>query len=214
MAIANFPLDRASATLLIFAAFAALAGIATMKPALRSGAGLAGVILAACLTISDRSLFDWLVSAIERPSAPGLLLMTMFAISAATGRSYQSVPEFRFGTAMLMLAGLGLYPGAIGFLNYDTYILGYSGYLLPLLLAAILGYAIYRRYVFIALALNIGILGFLLSAGRSLNLWDYVIDPVAWFLAIGSWVAIAVNLLRRKPVAARSIRNFDRLTEV
>ena len=205
MANIGFLLDRASATLLIFAAFAALAGIATMKPAMRIGAGLIGLILAACLTISGRSLFDWLVSAIERPSAPGLLLMIMFAISAATGRSYQSVPEFRFGTAILALGGLVLYPGAIGFLNYDTYILGYSGYLLPLLLAAILGYAIYRRYVLVALALNIGILGFLLSAGRSLNLWDYVIDPVAWFLAIGSWVAIAVNLLRRKPVATPAL---------
>ena len=104
MANIGFLLDRASATLLIFAAFAALTGIATMKPAVRIGAGLIGLILAACVTISGRSLFDWLVSAIERPSAPGLLLMIVFAISAATGRSYQSVPEFRFGTAMLVLA--------------------------------------------------------------------------------------------------------------
>ena len=204
MVIANFLLDRTSAALIIFAAFAALTGIATMKPAARIGAGLIGLILAACVTISGRSLFDWLVSAIERPSAPGLLLMIVFAISAATGRRYQSVPQFRFGTAVLMLAGFVLYPAAIGFLNYDTYILGYSGYLLPLLLAAILGYAIYRRYVLVALALNVAILGFLLSAGRSLNLWDYVIDPVAWLLAIGSWAAIAINLLRRKLVAKPS----------
>jgi len=61
-----------------------------------------------------------------------------------------------------------------------------------------------RRHVFIALALNVAILGFLLSAGRSLNLWDYVIDPVAWLLAIGSWAAIAINLLRRKLVATPS----------
>ena len=202
--IANFLLDRTSAALIIFAVMAALTGIATMKPAARIGAGLIGLILAACVTISGRSLFDWLVSAIERPSAPGLLLMIVFAISAATGRSYQSVPEFRFGTATLMLAGLGLYPGATGILNYDTYVLGYSGYLLPLLLAATLSYAIYRRYVFIAMALNVAILGFLLSAGRSLNLWDYVIDPVAWLLAIGSWAAIAINLLRRKLVATPS----------
>ena len=202
--IANFLLDRTSAALIIFAVMAALTGIATMKPAARIGAGLAGLILAACLTISGRSLFGWLVSAIERPSAPGLLLMIMFAISAATERSYQSVPEFRFGTATLMLAGLGLYPGATGILNYDTYVLGYSGYLLPLLLAATLSYAIYRRHVFIAMALNVAILGFLLSAGRSLNLWDYVIDPVAWLLAIGSWAAIAINLLRRKLVATPS----------
>jgi len=204
MVIANFLLDRTSAALIIFAAFAALTGIATMKPAARIGAGLIGLILATCVTISGRSLFDWLVSAIERPSAPGLLLMIVFSISAVTGRSYQSVPEFRFGTAMLMLAGLRLYPGATGILNYDAYVVGYRGYLLPLLLAAILGYAIYRRYVFITLALNVAILGFLLSAGRSLNLWDYVMDPVAWLLAIGSWAAIGINLLRRKLVATPS----------
>ena len=205
MANVNFLLDRTSATLIIFAAFAAIAGIVTMKPTVRSCVGLIGLILTACLTISGRSLFDWAVSAIERPSAPGLLLMIVFAMSAATGRSYLLVPEFRFGTAVLVLAGLLLYPGAIGFLNYDTYVLGYSGYLLPLLLALILGYAIYGRYVLAAVALNVGILGFLLGAGRSLNLWDYVIDPVAWILAIGSWVAIAVTLLRRKSIAAPEI---------
>jgi hypothetical protein len=205
MADVNFLLDRTSATLIIFAAFAPIAGIVTMKPTVRSCVGLIGLILTACLTISGRSLFDWAVSAIERPSAPGLLLMIVFAMSAATGRSYLLVPEFRFGTAVLVLAGLLLYPGAIGFLNYDTYVLGYSGYLLPLLLALILGYAIYGRYVLAAVALNLGILGFLLGAGRSLNLWDYVIDPVAWILAIGSWVAIAVTLLRCKPVATAAL---------
>ena len=205
MANVNFLLDRTSATLIIFAAFAAIAGIVTMKPTVRSCVGLIGLILTACLTISGRSLFDWAVSAIERPSAPGLLLMIVFAMSAATGRSYLLVPEFRFGTAVLVLAGLLLYPGAIGFLNYDTYVLGYSGYLLPLLLALILGYAMYGRYVLAAVALNLGILGFLLGAGRSLNLWDYVIDPVAWILAIGSWVAIAITLLRRKSIAAPEI---------
>ena len=39
MAIANFLLDRTSATLIIFAAFAALTGIATMKPAARLAPG-------------------------------------------------------------------------------------------------------------------------------------------------------------------------------
>ena len=91
-----------------------------MKPTARSCVGLIGSHLTARWTISGRSLFDWAVSAIERPSAPGLLLTIVFAMSAATGRSYLPVPEFRFGTAVLVLAGLLLYPGAIGFLNYDT----------------------------------------------------------------------------------------------
>jgi hypothetical protein len=64
--------------------------------------------------------------------------------------------------------------------DYDTCVLGYDGYLLPLLLAANLGYAINRRYVFIALALNVAILVFLLSTGAVSN----VIDPLAWIAAV------------------------------
>ena len=204
MVIANFLLDRTSAALIIFAAFAALTGIATMKPAARIGAGLAGLILAACLTISG-------------PVAFRLARLGHRTPFGAWPSADDHICNFGDDRAQLSVGarvplrngdtdawGPGLYPGAIGILNYDTYVLGYSGYLLPLLLAATLGYAIYRRYVFIVLALNVAILGFLLSAGRSLNLWDYVIDPVAWLLAIGSWAAIAINLLRRKLVATPS----------
>ena len=203
----DFLLDRSSAALIVFMAVATMSGIVAKTPTTRAAAGIGGLVIALLITISKRSIFDWAVSAVERPSAPGLLLLVVFAISATTWRSYRLVPEFRFGTGMLVLAGLLLYPGGVGFLNYDTYVLGYSGYLLPMLLAAILIYAVYRHYFLVALALNLGILGFLLSAGRSLNLWDYVIDPVAWFFAIGAWLAIAPGLLSRKPAAAPSLAN-------
>jgi hypothetical protein len=163
--------------------------------------GVAAIVIAACVRISTRSGFEWMVSAIERPSAPGLLLLLVFAFTAVTGRTFDRNAEYRFGTGALVIAGLILYPGAVGFLNYDPYVLGYSGYILPLALVALLAYALYRRYVFIVVALNIAILAFLLNAGRSLNLWDYVIDPVAWFLAIGAWLAIAATFLFRKATA-------------
>jgi hypothetical protein len=203
----DFLLDRSGAALIIFTAVAAISGIVAKTPTARAAAGIGGLIIALLATISHRSLFDWTVSAVERPSAPGLLLLIAFAVSATTWQSYRLVPEFHFGTGMLVLGGLLLYPGAVGFLNYDTYVLGYSGYVLPTLLAAILVYAVYRHYFLVALALNLGILGFLLGAGRSLNLWDYVIDPVAWFFAIGSWLAIALRLLNRKPAEAPSLAN-------
>jgi hypothetical protein len=203
----DFLLDRSGAALIIFTAVAAISGIVAKTPTARAAAGIGGLIIALLVTISHRSLFEWTVSAVERPSAPGLLLLIAFAVSATTWQSYRLVPEFHFGTGMLVLGGLLLYPGAVGFLNYDTYVLGYSGYVLPTLLAAILVYAVYRHYFLVALALNLGILGFLLGAGRSLNLWDYVIDPVAWFFAIGSWLAIALGLLNRKPAEAPSLAN-------
>jgi hypothetical protein len=106
---------------------------------------------------------------------------------------------------MLVIAGLFLYPGAIGFLNYDTYVLVYGGYLLPLMHVAILAYAIYRRYFFVVAILNVSFLAFLLGAGRSLNLWDYVIDPVGWVFAIGAWIAIFVALLIRKAKPRASV---------
>jgi hypothetical protein len=200
MAILNLLLDRSGAALIIFVAAAAAAGIFAKTPRTRAAVGIAAVLVALFVPISHRSAFEWLVSAVERPSAPGLLLLALFAISATTGRAFTSSAQFRFGTLMLVLGGLVLYPAAIGFLNHDTYPEGFAGYLLPLALAAILAYAIYRDYILVALALNVGILAFLLGAGRSLNLWDYVIDPVAWFFAIGVWITILIGALtRRKP---------------
>jgi hypothetical protein len=191
----DFLLDRSSTALLVFTAAAAVSRIIRLSPAARVAVGIAGVIVATLLPISGRSGFEWIVSAIERPSAPGLLLLIVFSISAVTGRRFGQSAEYRFGTGMLFLGGLALYPGAVGFLNYDTYVLGYGGYVLPVILAVILAYAIYRRYFFVMAALDIALVGFLLSAGRSLNLWDYVIDPVAWFLAIGAWITILAGFL-------------------
>jgi hypothetical protein len=200
----DYLLDRSSAGLLVFIAAAALSQIVRLNSVTRIAIGLLAIAAALLIPISTRSAFDWIVSAVERPSAPGLLLLVLFAISATTGRRFESSGEFRFGTAMLVLAGALLYPGAIGFLNYDTYILGYSGYVLPLMLALLIAYALYRRYFFVVTTLNISILGFLLAGGRSLNLWDYVIDPLAWVLAIGAWITIVLTAVagKRKPSAS------------
>ncbi|HVX37044.1 MAG TPA: hypothetical protein VHC71_12590 [Hyphomicrobium sp.] len=201
----DYLLDRSSAALLVFTAAAALSWVVRISPAKRAAVGLAAIAVAALIHISTRSGFEWIVSAVERPSTPGLLLLTLYAITATTGRRFDDRAEFRFGIAILALAGLALYPGAIGFLNYDPYVLGYSGYLLPLVLVAILAYAVYRRYFFVVAALNVGILGFLLSAGRSLNLWDYVIDPVGWMLAIGAWITIFITIVIRTVKPATSV---------
>lgn len=201
----DYVLDRSSAALLVFTAATALSWVVRISPAKRAVVGLAAIAVAALIHISTRSGFEWIVSAIERPSAPGLLLLTLYAITATTGRRFDDRAEFRFGIAMLALAGLALYPGATGFLNYDPYVLGYSGYLLPLALVAILAYAVYRRFFFVVAALNVGILGFLLSAGRSLNLWDYVIDPVGWMLAMGAWITIFITIVIRTVKPATSV---------
>lgn len=199
MWIIDYLLDRSSATLLVFGTFVFLSRIVHFSVPVRIGIGLAALVVMELTPISDRTAFEWLVSTVERPSAPGLLLLIVLTVSALTGARPERNSEYRFGTAALIVAGAVLYPGATGFLNYDTYVLGYSGYTLAAAVGLLLAYALYRRYFFVVAALDIAIIGYLLSAGRSLNLWDYLIDPVGWFAAIGAWLGIIITeaLLRR-----------------
>jgi hypothetical protein len=203
MTVVDYLLDRSSAALLLFMAGAAVAALTRLSSAKRVCAGLAAIAIAASIPISTRSGFDWIVSAIGRPSVPGLLLLATFAVAAVNGRSLNDNRECRFATALLATAGFILYPGAVGYLDYDTYALGYSGYVLPAALVAILVYALYRRYFFVVAALDVAIIAFLLSAGRSNNLWDYIIDPVAWLIGIGTWIFLLVRAVVRRSKAVR-----------
>lgn len=188
-------LNSSNAFLIIFATGAALAGIVNKTPIIRIAAGIVVVVAALCITISDRSLFGWTVSAVERPSVPGFLLLVVLAVSATTGWRVEALPEYRFATLVLAVAGLSLYPGAMGFLDRDPYVVGYSGYLLPSALALVIVYALWRGYLLTAFALNAGIATFLLNAGASRNLWDYVMDPIAWLIGCATWLAFAAGFL-------------------
>lgn len=202
----DYFLDRSSALLLVFTTMVFISRAFRLSIAARIGLGLAALVVTELVPISDRTAFEWLVSTVARPSAPGLLLLLILTISSVGGWRPERNEEYRFGTGVFLIAGLVLYPSAIGFLNYDTYVIGYSGYLLPAAAGAVLAYALYRRYFFIVAALDIAIIGFLLSAGRSLNLWDYLIDPVGWFVAIGAWVGIVVDWLLQRSRATATAR--------
>lgn len=199
----NMLLNSTNAALILFTVAAALAAAFTKSPPLRFGAGLAVIAASLCVSAGPRSLFAWMVSAIERPSFPGFVLLAVLAISATTGRRVATSAEYRFATLMLALAGIALYPGATGFLNADPYVIGYSGYLLPTAVAIVIVYALWSGYFITALALNVGIAGFLLEAGASRNLWDYVIDPVAWIIGCGTWIALVIGFLIKRIIPAK-----------
>ncbi len=152
------------------------------------------VLVALCVSITARSIFSWGVSAVERPSFPGFVLLAVLAVATVRGWRAE-LAEFRFSGLAAAIAGLVLYPAAAGCINYDTYVWGYAGYLLPAAIAILIAYVIYRGYLVTAFALNIAIAGFLLSVGASRNLWDYLIDPVAAIIGIGTSVAFVVRFL-------------------
>lgn len=198
-------LNSTNAILIIFATFAGIASFFTRAPIVRLAAGMIAVLAALVLGISSRSIFAWTVSAVERPSFPGFILLSVLAVSAVTGLRVTKIPEFRFATAVLAFSGSVLYPAATGFLNKDAYIIGYSGYILPMCTAVVIGIALYRGYLVSAFALNVGIASFLLGFGVSRNLWDYLMDPVAWIIGCGTWIAIASGLLMARTKAEKTL---------
>ncbi len=200
----DFLMNRMSAMLIVFIVSAAVAGVVAKSPTRRAAFGIAGVLGAFLIAVSTRSLIEWMTSAVERPSLPGLVVLVVLVIATLNNQRLAASAEFRFGTLMLALAGFALYPAAVGFLNTDTYVLGYSGYLLPIAIAIVLGTAILRGYFITALTLNAAIIAFLAGAGQSRNLWDYVVDPVAWIIATGMWIVLAMQFLaaRFRPAKA------------
>ncbi len=197
----NFLLDHLYVALIAFTVSAVIASFFAKSPRWRFAAGIAGVLVSLCIRVSGRALFERGASVVEWPSPPGLLLLVVLAISATMNRHIEMSAEFRFGTSMIALAGFVLYPASVGFLDSDTYALGYSGYSLPIAIALSLAYAVYRGYLLTALALNVAIGLFLLGAGRSLNLWDYVMDPVAWIIATGSSTFLVARFSSGKALA-------------
>jgi hypothetical protein len=188
-------LNATYTSLILFTVAAAAASIFTKSPMKRIAAGIVLLLISLCVTISARSVLAWGVSAVERPSVPGFVLL--FALALATVRGWLLAPstEFRFATLAAALAGLALYPAAMGFFNYDMYVLGFGGYLLPAAVVAVIAYAIFRGYLITALALNIAVAAYLAGLGESRNLWDYVIDPIAAIIGCGTWIIFAVRFL-------------------
>lgn len=197
----NVLMNSFSAVLIIFTAAAAVAGGFTSSARMRAAAGIAIILMALVIPISTRSIFEWTVSAVERLSLPGLTLVAALAVSAVTGWRVAAAAEFRFATTVLAIAGVALYPAAMGFLDYDVYVLGYSGYLLPIAVALVIGYAIFRGYLLTAVVLNVAVAAFLLGAGESRNLWDYVLDPIAWIISGLTWLLIGAFFLRTRMTA-------------
>jgi hypothetical protein len=87
-----------------------------------------------------------------------------------------------------VVAGVLLYPAALGLTYFDPYALGYAspvfaGVLLVLALAAW-----YLRLEWLVALLLLAVLARLANALESRNLWDYLIDP--WLVLYGLlWLA-------------------------
>lgn len=91
----------------------------------------------------------------------------------------------------ITLAGMVLYPTALGFSPIDIYRLGYKPLtlLFILLLFAVLAWLL--EYHIGAMFIVIAVIAFNLQIFESQNLWDYLIDPFVMLYALG-WIVFQI----------------------
>ncbi len=105
----------------------------------------------------------------------------------------------------LILAGLllGLYLCTLSYIQYDLYAWGYRPNGILIGVGVLLAYA-WQRHPCLAVAWLIGLAGFALEIGPSINLWDFLGDPI---LCLGGiWRAIVAEKAQPETVTLPQLR--------
>ena len=140
------------------------------------------------LPISGLPVGRWLTTFFPNPSIP----LTALLFSRTVKHSFQiklldskALHTCRFFS---LLAGIALYPMALGAGPLDPYSAGWHfSWLFVLLLVITLGLLFFKNRFSIVLLATI--LAYNLHLLESSNLWDYLIDPVLFFISVGAFIS-------------------------
>ena len=106
-------------------------------------------------------------------------------------------PRNRLALQILVaVGGLTLYPRSLGFPVSDPYRLGYAN---PWLLIALFGLALVAwslQLNLVASAIALAVLAWGVGWHESRNLWDYLMDPMAWAYGLGGSIVQGMTTLR------------------
>ncbi|MGQ7793897.1 hypothetical protein ACUN0C_15930 [Faunimonas sp. B44] len=201
--------ERLGTALLLFASGMALSALFRGGVRARILAGLAMLGAAAVVPYGTSTGFGFLFAITGPLSAAGLLAL-LLAIGALAGMSGNLGETVGRGAPLVGILGLFLYPAAVGLGTWDPYALGFAGLALPAILAGVLAAGLAQRSVIVPLWIGAGALGWLLGLYGSQNLWDYVVDPLAWFAALVVMLASAAGSIRRRVRASSRAAAGDR----
>jgi hypothetical protein len=131
------------------------------------------------------------------PASASFLALSLIAVLRILRSA--PVPGTRTFAGLLVVAGVALYPSAMGYVPFDLYREGFAGVALPLALALVVAVAVWRRATALAIwfAMIAAVIVFRLHP--SANLWDAMIDVPSVLIAAGVLVASAA---RRSPASS------------
>ena len=193
----------AGLTLALAATTVAIPGVRRL-PRLRLALLLAAVAVLVLAPIGTLPLAAYLRGATGDLSITTVVMLCCVVFRALTGRPALE-QNMRFALpAFISIAALALYPMALGVGLFDPYRLGYgSPWFVGALFAAALA-SWFGRLPVIAACLALGTLAWSVHWYESTNLWDYVLDPLVSFYALGATAVSGVNGIVR---SLRSPRN-------
>ena len=157
----------------------------------------AGVAL--LVPIGELSLAAYVRGATGDLSISTLVLAGAACIAQFTGRPLIGQRDVRALSWLLAATAVFLYPLALGLTPFDPYALGYgsAGLVTALLLVTLAAWG--AGLNLIVLVVIAAVLAYLGGAVESMNLWDYLIDPLVSVYAL---VRVCAGLRVRRPGAA------------
>jgi hypothetical protein len=172
-----------------------LLNVARLSPPVRL-AVFACLMLLVLTPVEGLIIAGYVRGLIGDPSLATVLMMAMAIIRQMTG--HRTFDERNIAALLLSLLGTGFlfYPLALGLGSYDPYALGYGswGFYFALLAVALTTWWLSLHLVVIWIVGAVA--AYTLKLLESTNLWDYLIDPLAFVIALG-WGALKLVMLSR-----------------
>ncbi len=155
--------------------------LASFTPAWVSQSPTQKLLWLALLMLPSIVIAFFTLGMLSQLSAVFTFLLLLGLMHFVHGFPPSAMPAWLFAVAALV--GLLLYASALGFLPIDIYAWGYQARWLALA-AAMFAVVLWAGAPLVAWALAFALLAFALQLGASRNLWDYLLDPVMFFVAI------------------------------
>jgi len=145
------------------------------------------------------------INAFGELSFTTLLLLFTVGLFGLAGRNFYKRHDFLLLMTLILLLGVFLYPFSLGLTAFDSYALGYESKLFCSFLLLVALTAWYFNVYLVVIIFILDISAFLLGFYESLNLWDYLIDPL---LTVFAFFWLLIDILKRvifkRPVVSKS----------
>lgn len=131
-------------------------------------------------------------------SVTGLILLIVAALSILLDRDLVSLRENRVMLTLLAGTALFFYPFALGLSYFDAYEPGYGSQFFFALVIGVAFVTWLANLQWIALCIIASCAAYLAGVYESMNLWDYLIDPVIGLFAVVWLLGRPIDMIRRR----------------